>query len=343
MNYQPALLTQLTSLFIPFLVVIVLFFLGLFFTYVILKVAFHRRQNNHPSLRYFTAADFPNLEADEVEFLSRRGHKLRGAFYYYDSTNAYPGVIVFPHGIGAGHHAYMHLIEQFTRQGYIVFSYDNTGCQLSEGSSIRGIPQAIIDLDDALAYLDKTTYANKPRFVVGHSWGGYAALRSPFLSKKVEKVIAIAPFNDVGELLGKYIPIMRLLKPFIRIVHRLQFRHFLVNRSSGKLLQQTHVPTLVISGEKDDDIPLKGNYTVFKQAAEKNPNVLTVLAMNHRHNPYLTKASEDYVIDTILKGTQLMATEKDELKRHTFFASIDYSHIANHDEVVIKRMVDFLK
>jgi uncharacterized protein len=343
MHYKHVLLTQLAPLFIPFIVILVLLLLGFFFTWFILKVAFHRRYNNHPSLTYFTAADFPNLEADEVEFLSRRGHKLRGAFYYYDSSEGYEGVIVFPHGIGAGHHAYMHLIEQFTRQGYIVFSYDNTGCQLSEGSSIRGIPQAIVDLDDALTYLDKTTYADKPRFVVGHSWGGYAAIRSPFISKKVKKVIAIAPFNDVGELLSKYIPIMRLLKPFIRLVHRLQFQHPLVNRSSGSLLNQTRVPTLIISGEFDDDIPLKGNYTVFKQASEKNPNVTVVLATNHRHNPYLAKASEDYVLDTILKGTQLMAAEKDETKRKTFFASIDYTHIANHDEDVMKRMVDFLK
>jgi uncharacterized protein len=343
MNQQDIVFTQFVPIVTSSLIIIFIMLIATVFTFFILNLAFNRRQNNHPYLRYFTAKDFPNIEADEVEFTSRRNLKLRGAFYYDEKVNPYKGVLVFPHGIGAGHHAYMHLIEQFTQHGFIIFSYDNTGCELSEGSSIRGIPQAILDLDDALAYLDQTTYADKPRFVVGHSWGAYAALRAPFLSNKVKKVIAIAPFNDVGELLGKYVPFMRYLKPFIRIVHRLQFQHRLVNVSSANLLKKTRIPTLVISGEYDDDIPLKGNYSHFKRAEKKNDNVTVMLARNHRHNPYLVKESEDYIIDTILKGTQAIAVEPDETKRNQFFASIDYTHIANHDEDVMKRMVDFLK
>lgn len=323
-------------------IILLLLVLVTLLTFFILNLAFNRRQNNHPYLRYFTAKDFPNLEADEVEFTNRRHLKLRGAFYYYDQKKTHQGLIVFPHGIGAGHHAYMHLIEQFAQKGFIVFSYDNTGCELSEGSSIRGIPQAILDLEDALHYLEKTTYTKYPWFVVGHSWGAYASLRSSFLSPRVLKVVAIAPFDDVGELLGKYLPIIRFVKPFITLIHRIKFPGKWTYQRSSTLLKKIRIPHLIISGENDDDIPLKGNYQRFLKVSQRQQNLTVYLAKNHRHNPYLTFEAENYIIDTILKGTQEMAMEVDPQKRDQFFHSLDYSHIANHDENIINLVVDYL-
>lgn len=324
-------------------IVLLLFLLVTLLTFFILNLAFNRRQNNHPYLTYFTAKDFPQLEADDVEFINRTKLKLRGAFYYYDRGKPYPGLIIFPHGIGAGHHAYMHLIDQFAQKGYIVFAYDNTGCELSEGKSIRGIPQAILDLEDALKYLEKTTYTSYPWFVVGHSWGAFASLRSSFLSSRVQKVIAIAPFDDVGELLGRYVPPMRYVKPFIRFIHRFKFPGKWTYQSSSTLLKKSKIPHLIIAGELDEDIPLKGNYTRFVSVAKTKPNVTVFLAKNHRHNPYLSKASEDYVIDHILKGTQQMALEADPSKRQAFFSTLDYTHIANHDETIMRRIFDYLQ
>ena len=329
----------LTSLGIVFLLVSIATLL----TFFILNLAFNRRQNNHPYLKYFTAKDFPNLEADEVEFINRRHLKLRGAFYYYDRGQPYLGLIIFPHGIGAGHHAYMHLIEAFAQTGYIVFSYDNTGCELSEGKAIRGIPQAILDLEDAFKYLEKTTYTNYAWYVVGHSWGAYTSLRASRLSSRVKKVVAIAPFDDVGELLGRYVPLMKYAKPFIGLIHRFQFPGRYTYQPSRFFLKNMKVPHFIISGEHDDDIPLKGNYSRFLSVSQKQPLLKVMLAKNHRHNPYLIKASEDYVIDHILKGTQQMALEADPQKRDAFFSSIDYEKVGQHDPKVINAILDFLQ
>jgi hypothetical protein len=100
---------------------------------------------------------------------------------------------------------------------------------------------------------------------------------------------------------------------------------------------------LVISGEKDDDIPLKGNYEFFKYMPKKNPLVQVELAIGHRHNPYLSFKAETYVIDTILQGTIKMANEKDQKVRDQFFQTLDYRLVGEHDSKIIDRIDMFLK
>ena len=46
----------------------------------------------------------------------------------------------------------MPFIDCFTENGYYVFAYDAQGNDGSEGKSISGLPQGIIDLDNAISY-----------------------------------------------------------------------------------------------------------------------------------------------------------------------------------------------
>jgi pimeloyl-ACP methyl ester carboxylesterase len=246
--------------------------------------------------------------------------------------------MVFSHGIGPGHQAYTHLIHTFVKKGYVVFAYDNMGCGLSEGRSIRGIPQAISDLQDALTYIGKTTYARLPKTLLGHSWGAYAVIRASCMNIKIEKIISIAPFNDVSEMLGKYIPWIKRFKRLVKVNNLAMFGKLSMVTSS-EILSKTKIKTLVIVGEKDDDVPLKGNYDVFMQT--KNPLSKVYLAKNHRHNPYLSFRAETYVIDTILNGTVTLAKEKDNNVINTFFNNLDYQLVGEHDPHIIEMIENF--
>ena len=48
------------------------------------KKFFGRRYNGNPLLKYFTAEDFPNLDAEAVSFVSDKGQMLKG--YVYTSS-----------------------------------------------------------------------------------------------------------------------------------------------------------------------------------------------------------------------------------------------------------------
>ena len=317
------------------LVLFTVFLLGLF------SFVFSKRQENHPLLTYFSAKDFPNLEADPVEFLSAKKIKLRGFFYYYDRSTKHKALIVMPHGIGAGHHAYMHWIESFCAEGYLVLSYDNTGCQLSEGKGIKGIPQSIIDLKAALSYVKSTVYASYPIHVVGHSWGAYAAIRSESLTPKVQKIVAVAPLNNPTTLLASFIPFFTLLKPWIWLFHYVSFGQIGIT-STSQVLKKTQIPTLVIAGDKDEAVPYKHHFKHYEMPADKNSFVHLHLAKGRRHNPYLTSKAENYVLDTILNGVKVIANEKDEAKKSAFASSIDYRLVGQHDKQIMRLILDFL-
>ncbi len=333
----PTNMEILNLLIITTLVLIIIIFVMIFF---ILKLAFQRRFDAHPQLKYFTIKDFPEFDFDAVEFKNKQGVTLRGGFYYDDRLQPHQKLIVFTHGIGPGHQAYTHLIMEFVRKGFIVFAYDNMGCGLSDGKTIKGMPQAIDDLASALTYLFKTTYASLPISVMGHSWGAYASIRAAKMNFPVQHIISIAPFNDVSEMLGKYISWIRIFKPIVRVITWLSFG-FIGVLSTETIIRQTKIKTLIIAGEKDDDIPLKGNYEQFIK--NQNPLVTIYLAKKHRHNPYLSFRAENYVIDKILQGTLEMATEKDQIKKDTFFKSLDYQWVGEHDQAIIERIENFIK
>lgn len=333
----PTNMEILNLLIITTLSLLIVIFVMIFF---ILKLAFQRRFDAHPQLKYFTIKDFPEYDFDAVEFKNKQGVTLRGGFYYDDRLQPHQKLIVFSHGIGPGHQAYTHLIMEFVKKGFIVFAYDNMGCGLSDGKTIKGIPQAIDDLRSALTYLFKTTYASLPISVMGHSWGAYAAIRAAKMNFPIQRIISIAPFNDVSEMLGKYISWIRIFKPFVRVITWFSFG-FIGVLSTQTIIRQTKIKTLIIAGEKDDDIPLKGNYDQFIK--NKNPLVTLYLAKKHRHNPYLSFRAENYVIDTILQGSQKMAKEKDKNIVDVFFKGLDYQWVGEHDQAIIEQIEKFLK
>ena len=337
---NPVIPTNMEILNITLLAIFSILIIIFLMVFLLLKLAFNRRFDAHPKLKYFTIKDFPDYDFDAVEFKNKRGITLRGGFYYDDRLQPHQKLIVFSHGIGPGHQAYTHLIMEFVRKGFVVFAYDNMGCGLSDGTSINGVPQAIADLHSAFIYISKTTYASLPMSVMGHSWGAYAAIRAAKMDFPIKSIISIAPFNDVSEMLGKYIPWIRILKPFVKLVTYLNFGYLGV-LSTATILNKSKVKTLVIVGEKDDDIPLKGNYEHFIKV--NNPIIDIELAKGHRHNPYLSFRAENYVIDTILQGAVKMAKEKDTPKVEVFFNSLNYEWVGEHDLAIIERIEKFLE
>ena len=124
----------------------------------------------------YSVSDFDGLEVTECTFLSNDGQILAG-YQYKKENQKMKGVVVLAHGLGGGgHNTYMNIADYFTSNGYLVFAYDATGNDKSEGDSVKGLPQGVIDLDYALRYVkDAEEYRDLPIVLFGHSWGAYSA------------------------------------------------------------------------------------------------------------------------------------------------------------------------
>ena len=121
----------------------------------------------------YSVSDFEGLQVEECSFPSNENQLLAGYCYskdLHDGTQPPKGVVVLAHGLGGGgQNTYMDLADYFTSNGYLVFAYDVTGNDKSEGSSVKGLPQGVIDLDYALRYVRQSdVYAGLPIVLFGH-------------------------------------------------------------------------------------------------------------------------------------------------------------------------------
>ena len=119
------------------LIIIGLIWFGfmLLFSKMILNSVFGKRCEGNPNLKYFTADDFEDLDYEKIEFKSNKGQILRGNIYTNKKVKEkdIKGLLVFVHGMGAGHLSYTTEINTLAKNGYKVLAYDNTGTCASEG------------------------------------------------------------------------------------------------------------------------------------------------------------------------------------------------------------------
>jgi alpha-beta hydrolase superfamily lysophospholipase len=130
---------------------------------------------------------------EEVHFISKK-NRLQG-FIYGGSNDK--GLVVISHGLGGTADAYFPMIMYLVDKGWRVFAFNNTGVSGSEGKSVQGLTQSVIDLDAALRYVKhSSTLGNLPVMLVGHSWGGYAVCAVLNYEHDVNAAVSLAAFNN---------------------------------------------------------------------------------------------------------------------------------------------------
>ena len=164
------------------------------------------RYDGNPACYYFSPKDFPDIRQETMHVQGDHGVTLKGSFYFYGSLRP-DRLVVFDHGIGAGHLAYFREIELLAKNGYTVYSYDHTGCVETGGSGIGGFAQGVSDLDHVLgALMRDARFAGQSVRLVGHSWGGYSAMNAAGLHPEVTHVVSLAGFLSARSLIEQYLP-----------------------------------------------------------------------------------------------------------------------------------------
>ena len=330
-------------------IVIILLLVALFaLAIIILNTAgVNKRCEGDDNLKYLKAKNFDNLNALPISFKSDKQQTLNGFLYSSAKVDAYKGLIVFSHGMGAGHLAYTTEINYLAQKGYIVLAYDNTGTCTSEGKKIKGFAQGIIDLKYALDFVKtRDDLKDLSVLLVGHSWGAYSVSNVSALNPSVEikGIVAFSPFNSMNKLIRdiakqKIKANLSILSPFFDIINFIRFGKA-GNLRTCDSINSNSIPTLIMHGGNDMQVTLKNSPVGKKHKIQDNPNARTVLYDSKYHNVYLAKEAEQYLNDTFAKIESL---GKNSPEAYEIYQNIDYSLITKEDLSVMETVSSFLE
>lgn len=244
--------------------------------------------------------EFPGLNAHKYTFASNNEQQLVGYSYYREPKNI-KGVIVIAHGLGGGgHNSYMDVANHFATNGYIVFAYDATGNDESEGDNVRGIPQGLIDLDYAIQFVkENEEFKDLPIMLFGHSWGAYSVGSVLNVHPDIRAVVMIAGFNksaDIIEEEGQRImgSGMSLLMPYISIVERVKFGTYAsYNCIDG--FEASNAGVMIIHSVNDDMVSFENQFERFSDTYQNNSRFTFIRYENRGHDyVYYSDASKEY-------------------------------------------------
>lgn len=241
-------------------------------------------------------AEFDGLEREKHVFTSNEGQKITG--YVYKKGDTEPkGLIVLAHGFGGGGHcSYMDVADYFASNGYNVFAYDATGNDESEGESVKGLPQGVIDLDYALNYIKADEeLSDLPLMLWGHSWGGYSVCSVSKLHPEIEGIISVAGFNsslDMIENVGRGMAgdAIDYAMPLFEDLEKDKFGDF-ATMTALEGLERSTADVLIYHSADDDTIPIELSYDKYYEKFADNERFTFVRFEDRGHN-YIFNSAE---------------------------------------------------
>lgn len=285
---------------------------------------------------YFSHADFPGLRQQSFDFRSSLGHEMKGWFYCYDMI--IPGrVVVFDHGFGGGHRSYMKEIEMLARHGYLVYTYDHTGCMESGGENPRGLSQSLRDLNDAINGLKSTPgFKDLDISVMGHSWGSYACMNIAALHPEVSHIVALSGFVSVEEMVGQFFSgiLKGYRKPVLKIEQ--ESNPEFIKYNAVETLSGTKAKVLLIYSSNDKMCIREIHHEALKKGLAGKENIRILLEENKGHNPNYTAEAAAYLGEYTADMTKKLkdkALETEEQKK-AFRESWDWDRMTKQDDKV---------
>lgn len=275
---------------ISIIVLIVFFSIG---SMIFIKMTYERSFSrvDKPDRKYsgfLRYSDLDEYEQTEVEFKS--GKNILKGYIYGGENNK--GLVVISHGLGFGSESYLSETIYFVDKGWSVFAYDNTGTHESEGESTLGPSQSLLDLNNALTYIENNDNLKDLQVMLyGHSWGAYAVTAILDYNHDIAAVASIAGFNSPMELLKEQSD--RLLGPFSPTQYPFiwLYQNMLFGNTSRftatEAINNSDTPVMIIHGDKDEVISYGGASIISHRDEISNPNVIykTFSAENHNgHN-----------------------------------------------------------
>lgn len=214
------------------------------------------------------------LERETLQVKSG-GNQLQ-AYFFPNEKNK--GLILLVHGKHGSADDLLPLIEGLHAGGYNVFAYDGTGTFESDGDSLVGACQPLIDVNNVLSFIQsEERFSGIPLFLCGYSMGGYAVTSVLELKQNVKACAAIAPVMNAPNLMvdsidkyaGKvsYVP-----KPLFDAHNKMLFKDF-VKYNGVRGINSTNIPILIAQGMCDSVVSHDKISVYAHKDKITNPNV----------------------------------------------------------------------
>ena len=287
-----------------------------------------------------------------TEFFFPAGQsRLKG--YFYPASRS-KGLVIMVHGFHAGADDYLPIIEYVVNAGYDVFAYDSTGTYDSEGDSVVGLCQALADLDNVFNYLKSTPHADKPKFLIGHSLGGYAASSVLALQKSsnIRACALIAPMNngytmiyEKAEQFAGHIALPN--KPILDAYQKILFEHY-TEYNGVRGINSVDIPVLIAQGLDDAIVTYNGQSITAHKSEITNPNVQYYDGFGTQgdhDNIWHSTASAEYqqrVKSDLEKLKRLMQERGKELTREElveFYKGVDHALYSQVNKELMERII----
>jgi len=277
-------------------------------SYAAVRIAYDHMFGRSSLLKYSMDYRFADYERLYPGKYSRRrvqipdnGYELTGYIY---GENTGKGLIIGSHGIFAGHECYISIILKLVDRGYMVLGFDNTGSCESPGRGIYGLPQGPLDLMCALRFVENDPeLKDLPRFLLGHSWGGYSVTSILNYMQNVDGVISISGFDTPTEvtlemgsaMLSKAVMIT---KPMIVLENRRRFGEY-ANISAVRGINSCELPVMIMHGTGDTYVRYDGAGIINHADEITNPNACMVHldypGRNGHNDIFLSADAKEYI------------------------------------------------
>lgn len=232
---------------------------------------------------------YEDLESEYPRSLVRFKSGPNSLQGYVYGLNQEQGLVVVAHGIGGGADSYLPQITYFVDQGWRVFAYDSTGSFDSEGKTTKGFPQALVDLDAAMTYIDtQDEFEDLPVLLFGHSWGGYAVANLLHYDHEIQGVATVSGANSPMEMIleegrkmmGGFIDIQY---PYLWLYQRILFGET-ASLNAVDAINGSDVPVLIVHGTEDEFVDYDGSSIISNLKRITNPNVRSISLSEPGHS-----------------------------------------------------------
>lgn len=301
--------------------------------HIMAEAIFNKVFNHHTisdPMSTFSNDDFPLLHAEKTYFQSEK-NKLTGYFYYYKNVKK-DKIVIFVHGFGNGHHRYLDLIDYLAKNGLYVFSYDATSFDESEGDGIRGFPQGVIDLSNAIRYIKSLGYKEEDISLVGHSWGAYSSGAVTVDFPNISKVVMISGFNKSLQLIKthgsswagtKFDDSYSYIEAYERRYYPKHSLYTVVDAFNNSKSEY-----LIIHSADDKTVPIESGLELFQKELGKTPRISYIKLEDRGHGTsYDSAKGKAYYEDLTLRYKEYLKDKEytREEREHLFNLLVDKS------------------
>lgn len=306
------------------------------------KNMIYTRCDDTETVFYFSADDFNGLKKKSYVFKSSMGHTLQGYIYNYESP-ILNRLIVFEHGFGGGHRAYMKEIEMLCRHGYTVLAYDHTGCMESGGNDTNGMSQSLCDLNDCINTIKKDKqFLGYDISVIGHSWGGFSTLNISALHSEISHIVALSGFVSVEEIVNDFFS--SAMKPYRKSIMKLEreANPDFVSYNAVESLKSSNTKALLIYSS-DDPLVKQRHYEILKNELSAHENISFMLLSKKGHNPNYTEDAVKILGEfSVARAELLKRNNLTKEDKKIFIESFNWTAMTEQDEIVWKAIFEHL-